>query len=112
MPAEVELVIGLIKISRGKDKLGFIVALESGARRDVEYAVGAVAVVGGVAATLRFESIDVLGIDLRTEVACDVGVGDRDAVDRPTYLVSAADVELVVRQIGTGHVIADHRETV
>jgi len=75
-------------------------------------AVGAVAVISGVAAALRFQSINILGIDLRAEVAGDVGVGNRNAVNQPAHLVSAANVELVVREISTGDVVGDHREAI
>src|SRR5260370_26170646 len=110
--AEVELIIRLIKVPSGEDQLGFVVTFESGARGDIEYAVGAVAVVCGVAAALRLKSINVPGIDLRAEVAGDVGVGDRNAINEPTDLVAAADVELVVRQIGARDVIGNHRQAV
>src|SRR3981189_2257232 len=46
------------------------------------------------------------------EVAGVFGVGNLTAVDEPAHLVSAANVQLVVREISTGDVVGDHRETV
>src|SRR5260370_9736669 len=108
--AEIDLIIRLIKVAGGEDEFGFVVAFESGAWGDIENAVGAVAVVRGVAAALRLQRVNVPGIDLRAEGAGDVGVRDRDDVEQPTDLVPAADVELVVRQIGAGDVVGNHRE--
>ena len=110
--AEVELVVGLEEVAGGEDELGLAVALEAGAGDDVEDAVGAVADVGGVAAALDFEVVDVLGIDLRAEVAGDVGVGDLDAVDEPGDLVAAAHVQHVVGHVGAGDVVGDHGHAV
>ena len=110
--AEVELVVGLEEVAGGEDELGLAVALEAGAGDDVEDAVGAVADVGGVAAALDFEVVDVLGVDLRAEVAGDVGVGDLDAVDEPADLVAAAHVEHVVGHVGAGDVVGDHGQAV
>ena len=110
--AEVELVVGLEEVAGGEDELGLAVALEAGARHDVEDAVGAVADVGGVAAALDFEVVDVLGVDLRAEVGGDVGVGDFDAVDQPADLVAAAHVQHVVGHVGAGDVVGDHGHAV
>ncbi len=110
--AEVELVVGLEKAAGGDDEFGLAVALEAGAGDDVEDAVGAVADVGGVAAALDFDVVDVLGVDLRAEIAGDVGVGDLDAVDQPADLVAAAHVEHVVGDVGAGDVVGDHGEAV
>ena len=67
--AEVELVVGLEEVAGGDDEFGLAVALEAGAGDDVEDAVGAVADVGGVAAALDFDVVDVFGVDLGAEVA-------------------------------------------
>ena len=106
--AEVELVVGLEEVAGGEDEFGLAVALEAGAGDDVEDAIGAVADVGGVAAALDFEVVDVLGIDLGAEVGGDVGVGDLDAVDEPADLMAAAHVEHVVGHVGSGDVVGDH----
>ena len=100
--AEVELVVGLEEVAGGDDELGLAVALEAGAGDDVEDAVGAVADVGGVAAALDLDVVDVFGADLGGEVAGDVGVGDFDAVEEPADLVAAAHVEHVVGDVAPG----------
>ena len=110
--AEVELVVGLEKAAGGEDELGLAVALKAGAGHDVEDAEGAVADVGGVAAALDFDVVDVFGVDLRAEVGGDVGVGDLDAVDEPADLVAAAHVEHVVGHVGAGDVVGDHGHAV
>ena len=89
-----------------------MVALETAARNDVEDAVGAVADVGRVAAALDLDVVDVLGVDLRGEIAGDVGVGNLDAVDLPVELVAAAHVQHVVRHVGAGRVVGDHGHAV
>jgi len=44
--AEVQLVVGLIEVAGAEDEFGFVVALKTCARGDVENAVSAVTVVG------------------------------------------------------------------
>ena len=112
MAAEVHLIVGLVKRAEGGEQLAFVVALEAGSRNDVEHAIGAVAVSGGIAAALRFQVVDVLGIDLRPDVARDVGVRDGNAVDRPGHLVPAAHVKLVVRHPCSRNVVGDRGQAV
>src|SRR5260370_10912756 len=87
--AEGEFYIRFIKVPSGEDQLGFVVTFESGARGDIEYAVGAVAVGCGVAAALRLKSINVPGIDLGAEVAGECGVGRGNAINGQHDLVAA-----------------------
>src|SRR6267378_3753327 len=110
--AEVELIIGLIEVAGGEDEFGIVVAFEAGAWGDVEYTVGAVAIVGGVTPALRFHGVDVFWVELGAEVAGDVGVGDGDAVNQPGRLMAAANVQLVVDDVGTGDVVGDQRHAV
>ena len=112
VPAKVELIVGLEEIPRAENQLRFIVALEARARGDVEDPVRTIAVVGGVAAALDFESVNVLGVDLGPHVACDVGVGNGHAVDEPAHLMPAANVKLVVCHVRAGNKVGDHREAV
>ena len=105
-------IVGLVEIAGAEDEFRFAVALESGARHDVEDAVGAVAEFRSVAAAADFEIVDVLGIELRSEVGGDVGVGNGNAVDQPTGLMSSANVELIVGDVGARHEVGDHREAV
>src|ERR1019366_4257029 len=99
---------GLKEVSGGENEFALAAALEACARDYVEDAISAVADVGVVAAALDFEVVDVLGIDLGGEIACDVGVGNFDAVDEPGDLMAAAEVEHVVGHVGAGDVVGDH----
>src|SRR5262252_2717936 len=112
VPAEIELIVGLIETPRAEYQLRFIVALEAGARSNIEDAVGAVAVVGSVAAALDFECVNVFGVDLRSKIAGDVRVRYGHPINQPTRLVAAANVQLVVREIGARNKVRDHGEAV
>jgi len=87
--AEVELIIGLIEVAGGEDEFGIVVAFEAGAWGDVEYAVGAVAIVGGITPALRFHSVDVFWVELRDQGCWRCWCWNRNAVDEPAHLVSA-----------------------
>src|SRR5271156_6744225 len=50
VPAEIELVVALIEIPRTQNQLGFIVALEAGARSHVEDSIRPVAIIRRVTA--------------------------------------------------------------
>ena len=110
--AEVELVVSLIEISARENKLGFVVTLESRTRRDVENAIRTVAVVSRVTSALRLHRVNVLRIDLRTEVAGDIGVRDGNAVDQPGDLMAAANVQLVMDDVRTRNEISNQRQAV
>ena len=112
MAAEIDLIVRLKEIPQAENELGFGVALESGAGSDIEDAIGAIAIISRVAAALDFEVIDIFGVDLRAEMAGDVGIGNGDAVDEPTDLVTAADVELIVSDVRAGDIVRDHGEAV
>jgi len=109
---EVELIVSLEEAAGAEDELGLAIALKACARDDVEDAVGAVAYVGGVAAALDLDVVDVFGVYLCAEVAGDVGIGDLDAVEEPGDLMAAAHVEHVVCDVGAGNVVGDHGEGV
>ena len=66
----------------------------------------------GIAAALRFQIIDVLRIDLRSDVAGDVGVGDRNPVDRPGDLVPSAHVKLIVSDPCARNIVGNRCKTV
>src|SRR5271165_1792427 len=91
--AKVELIVGLIEVARTQDQFGFIISLKARARGDVEDSVGAIPVGRVVASPLDFQVVDILGIKLRSEVGGDVGVGDGNAIDQPTGLMTSADVQ-------------------
>ena len=112
MSPATDLVIGLIEISCTDHKIAFLIAFKTGARRDVEDSIGAVAIVGVVAASLNFEVINILGVNLRSQIGGDVGVGDGDAVDQPLDLVASPNMQHVVTHIGSGHIVCDHLHAV
>ncbi len=112
MTAEVQLIVGLIPITKAGDKFCLVVALESAPRHDVENSIGPVSFVCLVAASLHLKIIDVLGIYLWTQVAGDICIRDRHAVDQPVYLVTAAYVQHVVSNVSTGNIVRDHCDTI
>lgn len=108
MVTEADLIVRLEEAASGEDELALTVALEAGARDDVEHPVGAVAQGGVVGAAIDFKGVDVFGVDLWGDVGGDVGVGQGDAGDQPVELVAAADVEHVVSHVGTRDEVGDH----
>src|ERR1700737_1587135 len=89
-----------------------VVALESAARHDVKNSVGAFAVLRGETAALAFEGVNVPRVELRTDVAGDVRIRNRHAVDEPIDLMSAANVKLVVNDHRTRNEVCDTRQPV
>ncbi len=110
--ADTDLAVGGMKISVCGQQFDFAITFESRARNYVEHAISTVAVVGGVAATLDFDYVHILGIELRTDVRSDVGIGDRDTVDQPGNLMAAANVKLIVNHVRAGGVVGDEIEAV
>src|SRR5262249_16275329 len=66
--AEAELAVGRVMTAVGCDEFGFAIALKSGAGNYVKRAVSAIAVFSGLAAALDFDDVNVLGVELRTDV--------------------------------------------
>ncbi len=64
--AEAEFIVGLEEVACGHDEFGLAVALEAGARHDVEDAIGAVAELGSIAAAINFDVVQIFGIELGT----------------------------------------------
>ncbi len=110
--AEAQQIVRLVVVAVAGDELGLSIALETVAHGQIENAVGAVAPFGAIAAGLRFEVVNVLGIELRPDVGGDVSVGHRHAVDRPGNLMASAHVKLVVHDIGARHEVGNDFETV
>src|SRR5262249_58446314 len=88
------------------------IALKTGAGDYVEDTVGAIAVFGRITAALHFNTVDVLGIELRTDVRGDAGVRNRNSIEQPGNLMASANVQLVVDDVGAGDVIRDHGDAV
>src|SRR5260370_22441795 len=112
MTAEAELVIRLTEVAGAENELGLVVALESGARNDVEYAISPVAEFRAVAAAVDLQVVDIFRIKLRSYIRRNVGVGHRTPVHQPACLMAAADVQLVMRDVGAGDEIRNHRHAI
>src|ERR1700733_12894938 len=112
MAAEIELIVRLIPIAKAGDEFGFVVPLETTSRHDVENSIGAVSIVGVVAASLNLEIINVLGVDHRAQIGSDVCVGHRYTVNQPVNLVATAHMQHVVGYVGGRHVVGDHGKAV
>jgi hypothetical protein len=112
MTSKVDLIVGRAMRAVVQQDVRLTVALESAARHDVEHGIRAVAVLRGVAAALCLERLDIARIELRADVAGDVGVRHRNAVDQPVDLMSAADMQLIVNDDGARHEVGDHRQAV
>src|SRR5712691_6983445 len=110
--AKIKLVIGLEKIADAGDEFSVTVAFESCARGYVEDAISAVAEIGGITSPLHLDSVNVFWINLRAEIAGDIGVGDRHAVDKPAHLVAAANVELIMSEVGAWDIVRNHGQAV
>ncbi len=112
MAGDTRVVVGLTEVATADDELGLMVAFEAGPRHDVEYPIGTIALIGFITAALHFEIVDVLGIELRPQVAGDVGVRNLHSVDGPGGLMPAAHVQLVMDHVGTGNEVGDHGHAV
>ncbi len=110
--AETELVFGAVKAAIAGDQFGLAIALKPGTGDDVEDAVSAVAVFRRVAAALHFQVVDVLGIELGTDVGRNIRIGHGNAVNQPRDLVSTAYMELVVDHVRARNIIGDHVQAV
>src|SRR5262249_10048553 len=112
MAPEGDLTVGLIESAIGGGNFGVVTEVKARTRDNVENAVGAVTVVGGVAAALDFEIVDILRIKLRTHIARDAGVGHGHAVDQPADLRAAANMESIGNHVGGRNKVRDHLQAV
>src|SRR5216683_4701610 len=103
MATDAHLIVRLVEAARADHQFRVIVALETGPWDNVEHAVRAVPVAGIVAPALDFQKVDVLRVELGSDVTGDVRVRYRHAVNQPADLMTAPDVQLVVRDVRPGH---------
>ncbi len=80
---EAQLIIGAVEAPCVDGQIGFAIAFEPAAGHHVQYPLRAVAGVGGQAPTLHLEGFDVTGMELRANVARNVGIGHRHAIHEP-----------------------------
>src|ERR1700722_14052312 len=99
MVPQAELVVGLVEVSHRQNQLALAIALETATWHYIKNAIRAVSLAGSVAPSIHLEIIDILGIDLRSDVARDIGIGDIHPVDHPAQLVSSAHVQHVMGHI-------------
>src|SRR5262249_22809512 len=78
----------------------------------VEHTVGTIAVLGVIAAALNLEIVDVLRVELRTNIGSDIRVRHGNTIEQPGNLVSAADMQLIMHHVSAGCVVGDHRHAV
>src|SRR5438445_566130 len=78
------------------DRFAFSIALEPRPGYHVEHSVCAVSVLRRITATLNFNEINVLGIELRAHVAGNVGIRNRHPIQQPSDLMPAANVKLIM----------------
>ena len=110
--AEAQLIVRLVKISICQQQLTLAFSLETAARDYIQDRVSAIAEFRRITATLNFEIVDVLRIKLRADRVRDVRVRHRHAIDEPSHLMPAANVQLIVGQIRTGNEVSYECETV
>src|SRR4029077_15101497 len=65
-----------------------------------------------VAASLRFNSVDVLRVDLWAKIARDIRIRNGYSVDQPAHLVSSPNVKLVVREIRPRNIVRNEGQAV
>ena len=112
MIAETDLAVGGMTAAVCCDKFGFTITFKTGFGNHIECAVCAIAVFGGLAATLNFDHVNVLRIELRTDVRGNIGVWNGDSVDKPGNLMATANVQLIVNHVGARRVVGDEFEAV
>src|ERR1700735_822585 len=75
MVPQAELIIRLKEVAQREHEFSLAITLEAAARNHIEDSVGTISHVSSIAAARHFHIIDVLGIDLRSDVAGNIGVG-------------------------------------
>src|SRR5689334_20436402 len=112
MVAEVELSVSEVVVAIAGQQLAFAAALEAAAGDDIEHSVSPIAEFRGVASALDLEVVDVLRVKLRTDIAGDIRIWHRHAVNCPGDLMPTAYVQLIVNHVRTRHKVGDHRHAV
>src|SRR5438045_4165384 len=82
--------------------------LNAAAGTGIEYAVGPIRKLGGVASALDLNIVDVFRIELRANIAGNICVRHRNTINCPGYLMPASDMELIMNHVTPGHKIGDH----
>src|SRR5947209_17323300 len=77
MIAKTQLIVGAIETPRIDSEVTFAIAFKSAAGYHIQYAIRTVAGVGGQSPSLYLKGIDIAWMELRANVARDVGIGYR-----------------------------------
>src|ERR1019366_3562775 len=101
------MIVGLVEAPGADQQFRVVVPFEPRSGKYVEHAVRAVAVRGVKAATLDFQEIDIFRVELWSDIAGDVSVRHRDAINQPADLMAPADMQLIMGDIGSGHERSD-----
>ena len=110
MATEIDLVVGLIPISQTQYQLRFVVSLETRARHDIEDPVRSVPIICFVAASLNLQIVDVLRVNLRTQVVAILVLGmGTPSMSQSTWW-PPAHVQHVVSHVRRRHIVCDHRK--
>src|SRR5260370_12155820 len=83
MAPKAELIVRLMETPICSDKLSLVVSFKARARSDIENAISAIAILGGVAPALHLHIVDILRIELRAHIARNVCIRNGHAVDQP-----------------------------
>src|SRR4030095_5710186 len=99
--AEADLVVCVVVAAITRDQFSLAASLKPRAGYYVEDAIGAVAIFRVVTSPLYFEVIDILGVELRSNVGRNVCVGNGNTIKEPCDLMPTANVQLIVDHHGT-----------
>src|ERR1051325_1985574 len=109
---KVAVVVGVVVAAVSENYFALAVPFKTGTGDYVEHSVGAIAVICGVSAALHFEIVNVLRIELRSNVRGNAGIWHWHSIDQPGNLVTSANVQLIVDHVSAGCVVGDHGQTV
>ena len=112
MATQIDLAVGLVVAAIGRENVHVVVAFEAGARDHVEHTESAVAVIRRVSTALDLEIVNVLRVELRTHVARNTRIWDRNPINEPADLVSSANMKLVVDDVRAGNEVRNHGKAV
>src|ERR1041385_2037953 len=87
-----DLVVGVVVAAVSENYFALAVTFKAGTGHDIEHAIGAVAVVRGISPALYFEIINILRIELRSDVRRNACIRHWHSIDQPGNLVAPANV--------------------
>src|SRR5262245_40809107 len=112
MVAEAKLIVSGFVIGIAGHQFALPASLKAAASDNIEHAIGPIAEFCRVASTLDLDIIDVLWVELRTDIAGDIRIRHRHAVNRPGDLMPASYMELIMNHVCPRDEVRDHGHTV